>query len=89
MPGKDPQTAASWRRTRHLGEEEALAILDKCEEAGLVNPTIGYRIMASLRYLAMEQPELVSLEEQREGHRVIYTVDLQPGTNTKKRRKGG
>lgn len=96
MPGKDARTAASWRRTRHLGEALSLVcaldgsrtVAEAAEQVGLANATLGYRIMASLRYLAMEQPELVKLEEKREGHRVVYTVDLLPGAKKKRRRKG-
>lgn len=95
-PKQDPQTAATWRRTRHLGEALSLisyldgsrTVPEAAEQAGLPNPTIGWRIMASLRYLATEKPELVNLVEQREGRKVYYTVELLPGsTATKKMRR--
>ncbi|MFC1482495.1 hypothetical protein ACFL51_01685 [Myxococcota bacterium] len=60
---------------------------EAAELAGLINPTIGWRIMASLRYLATEQPELVELVERREGHKVYYTVRLLPGPPRKRTRK--
>lgn len=94
-PKQDPQTAAGWRRTKHLGEALSLisyldgkrTVPEAAELAGLVNQTIGYRIMASLRYLATEQPELVELVERREGHKVYHTVKLLPGTPRKRTRR--
>ena len=85
-PEKSTKTATNWRRTRHL--REALALVQHLdgehtvpEAAALVgtNSTAAWRIMATFRCLAEDQPELVKVEERQEGRRVYYKVMLLPG----------
>ena len=86
-PKPDAETAAGWRRTRHLREALSLirhlsgehTVPEAADLAGLSNPTAGWRVMASIRNIAAEQPELLELEERREGRTVYYTVRLLPG----------
>lgn len=93
-PKPDAETAAGWRRTRHLREGLALmryldgtrTVPDAASMAGLTTPTAGWRVMAAIRNIAAEQPELLVLDERREGRTVYYTVHLLPESRTPSRR---
>jgi hypothetical protein len=86
-PKSSTQTAAGWRRTKHLRETLDLVrcldgtrtVAEACIEAGIENHQTGWRIVAVLRHLASEEPHLVAHTERREGRRVFHRVELLPG----------
>ena len=82
-PKPDPETAAGWRRTKHLKETLTLVqyldgsrTLPEAAELAEVPVQTAWRILAVLRYLATENPELVELEVRRQGRIAFHTVRL-------------
>lgn len=84
-PKSDPETAATWRRTKHLRETLALArfldgsrtVPEAAELAGV--PTVSaWRVLASLRHLATNEPDLVRLQEKRDARKAYHRVELLP-----------
>lgn len=85
-PSKPP---GEWRRTRHLADALALArFLDgtrttpeAARAAGLPNEGGAYRILATLRHLAEERPDLVSVKTRQDGRTVYHRVTLLPAAD--------